>query len=89
VRSVNRTSAAPAANLGPNYFPAAINDKVVIVGGNEIYSNGTLQDLNALIPAGSPYQIEYATAVNDNGQIVAKAQDIATYQMRALLLAPH
>jgi probable HAF family extracellular repeat protein len=71
------------------FFPAAINDNGVIVGGNEIYSAGKLQDLNTLIPAGSPYQIQYANAINNNGQIVADAYDTATYQTHALLLTPN
>jgi hypothetical protein len=75
-------------DLGLNFFPAAINDNGVIVGGNEIYSNGTLQGLDTLIPAGTPYQIQSADAVNDNGQIVADAYDTATYQTHALLLTP-
>jgi hypothetical protein len=61
----------------------------VIVGGNEIYSGGTLQNLNNLIPAGSPYQINYATGINDKGQIVANAYDTATYQGHAVLLTPN
>jgi probable HAF family extracellular repeat protein len=75
-------------DLGLNFFPAAVNDNDVIVGGNEIYSGGTLQNLNNLIPAGSPYQIQYATAINDNGQIAADAYDTVTYQTHALLLTP-
>jgi probable HAF family extracellular repeat protein len=75
-------------DLGLNFFPAAINDNDVIVGGNQIYSGGTLQNLNNLIPAGSPYQINYAVAINDNGQIVANAYDTATNQNHALLLNP-
>jgi probable HAF family extracellular repeat protein len=75
-------------DLGANFFPAAINDSGVIVGGNQIYAGGTLQNLDNLIPAGSPYQIQYATAINDNGQIVANAYDAATYQGHALLLTP-
>ena len=75
-------------DLGLNFFPAAINDNGVIVGGPLIYSGGTLQNLNNLIPAGSPYQINYATGVNNNGQIVANAYDTTTYQTRALLLNP-
>jgi probable HAF family extracellular repeat protein len=75
-------------DLGANFFPAAINDSGVIVGGNQIYAGGTLQNLDNLIPAGSPYQIQYATAINDNGQIVANAYDTATYQGHALLLTP-
>jgi len=39
-------------------------------------------------PAGSGYQIESATGINDNRQIVANADDTATGQTRALLLSP-
>ena len=81
-------SNAKMTDLGLNFFPAAINDNGVIVGGNEIYSNGSLQNLNNLIPAGSGYQIQNATAINDNGQIVAQAYT-STYQTHALLLTPH
>jgi probable HAF family extracellular repeat protein len=69
-------------DLGLNFFPAAINDNGVIVGGNEIYSGGTLQNLNNLIPAGSP-QITNAVAINDSGQIVAASGGLA------LLLTPN
>ena len=45
-----------------------------IVAGSDsgpyIDSGGTVQNLNTLIPAGSG-QIQYATAINDDGQIVA------------------
>lgn len=71
-----------------NFFPAAINDNGALVGGNLIYSGGTVQDLNNLIPAGTPYQIQYATGINGSGQIVADAYDTATFQTHALLLAP-
>ncbi len=60
----------------------------MVVGGDLIYSGGTLQNLNNLIPAGSPYQIQYAHGINDNGQIVADAYDTATSQGHALLLTP-
>ena len=69
-------------DLGLNFFPAAINDNGVIIGGDQIYSGGTLQNLNNLIPAGSGYQITSAVAINDNGQILA--QDGG----EALLLTP-
>jgi probable HAF family extracellular repeat protein len=75
-------------DLGPTFSPAAINDSGVIVGGQLIYSGGTLQNLNNLIPAGSGYQILSATGINDNGQIVANATDTATGQQHALLLTP-
>jgi len=44
----------------------------VMVGGPYIDSGGTVQNLNTLIPAGSP-TIQDATGINDNGQIVASA----------------
>jgi probable HAF family extracellular repeat protein len=47
-----------------------------------------VQNLNTLIPAGSPYQIQDATGINNNGQIVADATDTATGQTHALLLNP-
>ena len=48
-----------------------------------------MQNLNNLIPPGSPYQIQSATGINDNGQIVANAEDTATGQQHALLLTPN
>ena len=57
-------------NLG-SFLAASINDNGVMVGGPSIDSGGTVQDLNTLIPAGSAPQIQNATAINDNGQIVA------------------
>ena len=75
-------------DLGVSFFPAAINDSSVIVGDEFVYSNGTLRDLNALIPSGAPYQIQYATAINNAGQIVAQAYDTATNQTHTLLLTP-
>lgn len=74
--------------LGPGLLPAAINDSGAIVGGPFVDTNGTLQNLNTLIPAGSGYQIQDATGINDNGQIVANATDTATGQTHALLLTP-
>jgi probable HAF family extracellular repeat protein len=75
-------------DLGSNFSPAAVNDSGVIVGGQFVY-NGTLQNLNNLIPAGSPYQIQSATGINDNGQIIANAEDTVTGQTHALLLTPN
>jgi hypothetical protein len=44
-----------------------------------------LQDLNTLVPAGTP-EIQDATAINDNGQIVA---DTSAFGGEALLLTPN
>ena len=77
-------------DLGNNFFAAALNDNGMIVGGNEIYSGGALQNLQNLIPAGSPYQIMYANGINDNGLIAADATDTAvSYQGHAVLLTPN
>jgi probable HAF family extracellular repeat protein len=76
-------------DLGPTFAPAAINDNGVIVGGQFIDSGGTLHNLNTLIPAGSGFQIQSANGINDNGQIVANANDTATGQQHALLLTPN
>ena len=87
-------------DLGPDFAPAAINDNGVIVGGafdvngvidggGFIDTDGTLQNLNTLIPAGSGFQIQSATGINDNGQIIANATDTATGQQHALLLTPN
>jgi len=40
------------------------------------------------MPAGTTYQIQSATGINDTGQIVANAIDTATGQTHALLLTP-
>jgi len=71
-------------NLG-SFLPAAINDNGVMVGGQSIDTGGTVQNLNSLIPAGSGYQIQDATAINDNGQIVANT---TTGGSGAVLLNP-
>jgi len=70
-------------DLGSSFSPAAVNASGVIVGGQFVYSNGTLQNLNNLIPAGSGYTIQNATGINDHGQIVAN-----TTSGHALLLTP-
>ena len=67
----------------------SINGQGVIVGGPSIDNGGTVQNLNNLIPPGTPYQIQSATGINNNGQIVANANDASTNQTHALLLTPN
>jgi hypothetical protein len=55
-----------------SFLAAAINDNGVMVGGPSIDTGGTVQNLNNLLPAGSP-TVQDATAINDKGQIVASA----------------
>jgi probable HAF family extracellular repeat protein len=55
-----------------------------------LYTNGQMLDLNSLLDASdaAAYTISGATAINDNGQIVANGTSIATGQIVALLLNP-
>lgn len=62
-------------DLGNNVFMYAINDSDVMVGNNQIISNGVQQDINNLIPAGDP-GLNYAVGINDNGQIIAETNGI-------------
>jgi probable HAF family extracellular repeat protein len=75
-------------DLGPTFAPAAINDHGAIVGGQFIDIGGVLYNLNNRIPAGSGYQIQSASGINNNGQIVANATGTAISQQHALLLTP-
>lgn len=59
-----------AAFYPDELYPTSINDHGVIVGGPFIYSNGTLQNLNNLIPPGSGFTLDNATGINNNGQII-------------------
>src|SRR5947209_19903910 len=64
-------SSGKMTDLGLNFFPAAVNDNGVVVGGSMIHSGGTLRNLNNLIPPGSGFTLDDATGLNGNGQIVA------------------
>jgi probable HAF family extracellular repeat protein len=71
-----------------NIVPEAINDNGMVVGyGALISSGGTVQDLSNLIPPGSGLTPGNATAVNDNGQIVASGYN-SIGQEHAFLLTP-
>lgn len=59
-----------AAFYPDELYPTSINDSGVIVGGPFLWRNGTLQNLNNLIPPGSGVTINDATGINDKGQIV-------------------
>lgn len=64
------------------FYPTSINDHGVIVGGSTIWRNGTLQDLNNLVPPGSGFTLTDATGINDKGQIVVNGSG------HAFLLTP-
>ena len=54
-----------------------------------VYNQGKMVDLNGLIGADAKtYRLYSATAINDNGQIVANAFDSSTNAFHAVLLTP-
>ncbi len=69
----------------------AINNHGVIVGqsgsGAWVWSGGTFQNLNNLIPSGSGFTLDNATAIDDTGQIVANGYN-SIGQEHAFLLTP-
>jgi probable HAF family extracellular repeat protein len=70
----------------------AINNHGVIVGqsgvGAWVWSGGVFQNLDNLIPPGSGFTLDNATAINDNGQIVATGYN-SIGQERTFLLTPN
>lgn len=62
---------------------------VFVTNAAFIYSNGTLQNLNDLIPPGSGYSLIDATAINDSGQIVAIADHSGDGIYHTVLLTPN
>jgi probable HAF family extracellular repeat protein len=59
---------------GINSFANDINNSGQVVGysdlGAFVYDDGTMTDLNSLIPSTSGWTLQNATAINDSGQIV-------------------
>jgi len=63
---------------GPDCYPQAINNQGQIVGNSRyddtyhafVYSNGSMTDLDALLPSGSGWNLVEATDINDSGQII-------------------
>jgi probable HAF family extracellular repeat protein len=54
-----------------------------------VYQNGQMQDLNTrIVTPGSNYRLFSATAINDNGQIVATAFNESANNFHAVLLTP-
>lgn len=91
------TISSPSGGNGQYAYGLAINDSGVVVGESTyqingtgityhafVYSNGKMQDLNALIPANSGWVLSTAYAINDAGQIVGYGTH--NKQQRAFLL---
>jgi probable HAF family extracellular repeat protein len=72
-------------------FATKINNSGEIVGyarpkGALLWENGTVLDLNTLVPPNSGWSLEQANAINDTGQIVV--QGLRNGEYHALLLNP-
>ena len=77
----------PAIN--PNTDPAVQPGTTSVRQVAFVWSEGTMTDLNKLIgTAAETYHLNSATAINDNGQIVATALSKETGTRRAVLLTP-
>ncbi|MEW6495211.1 MAG: hypothetical protein AB1589_22240 [Cyanobacteriota bacterium] len=79
--------------LGDNYsYATAINNMGTIIGyssqgGVFVWKNGTLSDLNSLIPANLGWKLNAATDINDLGQIVGYG-NFNGHVREAFLLTP-
>ena len=78
-------------------FAAGINNAGLIVGGSNdpnglarafIVHDGTMSDLNTLLPASSTLSLIYAFDINSRGEIVGLALDTTTQQFHAYLARP-
>jgi probable HAF family extracellular repeat protein len=75
--------------VGYSYLPSQVlMQQVAFLWSGDGYGGGIMVDLNTLLgPTGKNYRLISATAINDNGQIVANALDI-NGGPRAVLLTP-
>jgi probable HAF family extracellular repeat protein len=81
---------------------ASINSGGLVAGSSDANNSGnffaalwqpgatgyTMSDLNSLIPAGTGWDLQYARAINDSGQIVVKATNAGLSGWYDLLLTP-
>ncbi len=78
--------------VGYSYLPTVGEmplQQVAFLWSRDGYGGGKMVNLNKLLNAtGKNYLLISATAINDNGQIVANALDIQTGSPRAVLLTP-
>ena len=93
------TITSPSGGNGQYSYGFGLNSTGVVVGESTyqknptsivyhafVYSSGKMQDLNALIPAGSGWTLSTAYSINDAGQIVGYGTH--NKQQRAFLLTP-
>ncbi len=79
-----------------NSLAIAVNDAGVVVGGSLdasfnprafVWQNGTMTDLNTLIPSNTPFKLMVACAINSAGQIIGWALT-STGELHGYLLTP-
>ncbi|MFZ0644102.1 MAG: hypothetical protein WA785_10805 [Candidatus Acidiferrales bacterium] len=86
---------------GANSYAGALNSAGDVVGqaddpnGNSlafvVYANGTMQDLNGLIPSNSGWQLQQATGINDAGEIAGVGvfhSSPTAYALHSFILKP-
>jgi probable HAF family extracellular repeat protein len=83
---------------GSSSVASDVNNRLQVVGSSAVagdttthafvWTRGVMQDLNALVPSGTPVLVD-ATAINDGGQIVANdAPALSPFGSHAYLLTP-
>jgi probable HAF family extracellular repeat protein len=53
-----------------------------------LWENGVMTDLNALVPANSPWYLLQAASINDAGEIAGIALNLNTFEVHAVLASP-
>ena len=75
--------------VGYSYLPNSIPSELPPLQVAFIYRQGLMVDLNGLIgEKAAKYRLYSATAINDNGQIVAIAFHVPSNAVHAVLLTP-
>ena len=76
--------------LGGDSFAAGLNGVGYVVGRSDdrafLWRGGAMADLNDLLPAGSGWELYYATGINDSGQITGGA--VMNGRGQAFLMTP-
>jgi probable HAF family extracellular repeat protein len=78
----------PVEPLGINAASQIVGTGGLGLGQAWLWQNGVMQDLNNLIPAGSGWVLESATAINGSGQIVGWGQMNGYPNLHGFLLTP-
>lgn len=81
----------------PSLLPSVLNDATQITGGScdtdfncraILWDNGSLMDLNDLVPPGSKLYLAFGTSINDAGEIVGWGIDKKSGETHAFVARP-